>query len=281
MQQVPSIPSWHHPTTSLWLLPTFSPQIWCLANESRFHINQSVEGSVLVAVLQGLVPGVLYHAEVAATTSAGVGARSVPIPIRVGEFLAAPMGSGWPRSLLSAPTAVSHVSAAFPVQRDMGMAGGSSVARRLAAMARQPVFIASVGGTCWLILAAVAAWLYSRRRRKKELSHFTGTMGCHPWEPHLTIYHPNSIIRLSPCSILCLRTQWEAHGDSAWSPAILIPTSSRSRLPGSGTQVTALVFPPCSWDSQCIPSSHLLAGQPQVVVIHGWQTHGVVVAAAA
>ncbi|KAM9519817.1 roundabout homolog 3 [Guaruba guarouba] len=122
-------------------------RIWCLANESRFHINQSVEGSVLVAMLQGLVPGVLYHAEVAAATSAGVGARSVPIPIRV----------------------------VLPAQRDMGMVGGSSVAWRLAAVARQPVFIASVGGTCWLVLAAVAAWLYSRRRRKKELSHFTGS----------------------------------------------------------------------------------------------------------
>ncbi|XP_061332166.1 roundabout homolog 3 [Pezoporus flaviventris] len=155
-------------------------RIWCLANESRFHINQSVEGSVLVAMLQGLVPGVLYHAEVAATTSAGVGVRSVPIPIRVGEFLVAPMGSGWPRSLLSAPTAVSHVSAALPVQRDKGMAGGSSMAGRLAAVARQPVFIAGVGGTCWLILAAVAAWLYSRRRRKKELSHFTASFAYAP-----------------------------------------------------------------------------------------------------
>ncbi|XP_033925510.1 roundabout homolog 3 [Melopsittacus undulatus] len=127
-------------------------RIWCLANESRFHINQSVEGSVLVAMLQGLVPGVLYHAEVAAATSAGVGARSVPIPIRV----------------------------ALPVQWDMGMAGGSSVAGRLAAVARQPVFIAGVGGTCWLILAAVAAWLYSRRRRKKELSHFTTSFAYAP-----------------------------------------------------------------------------------------------------
>ncbi|KAK2517807.1 roundabout-like protein 2 [Columba livia] len=59
-------------------------QIWCLGNESRFHINQSVEGTVLATVLRGLVPGVPYHAEVAAATSAGVGARSVPIPIRIG-----------------------------------------------------------------------------------------------------------------------------------------------------------------------------------------------------
>ncbi|XP_030361101.1 roundabout homolog 3 [Strigops habroptila] len=127
-------------------------RIWCLANESRFHINQSVEGSVLAAVLRGLVPGVLYHAEVAAATSAGVGTRSVPIPIRV----------------------------ALPEQRDVGKVGGSSVAGRLAAVARQPLFIAGVGGTCWLILAAGAAWLYSRRRRKKELSHFTASFAYAP-----------------------------------------------------------------------------------------------------
>lgn len=62
-------------------------QIWCLGNESRFHINQSVEGTVLATELQGLVPGVPYHAEVAAATSAGVGARSAPVPIHIGETL--------------------------------------------------------------------------------------------------------------------------------------------------------------------------------------------------
>ncbi|XP_009474718.1 PREDICTED: roundabout homolog 2-like [Nipponia nippon] len=72
-------------------------RIWCLGNESRFHINQSVEGTVLATVLRGLVPGVPYRAEVAAATGAGVGARSAPVPIRIGESLvtaAAPMGGG-------------------------------------------------------------------------------------------------------------------------------------------------------------------------------------------
>ncbi|XP_065507964.1 roundabout homolog 3 [Caloenas nicobarica] len=127
-------------------------QIWCLGNESRFHINQSVEGTVLATVLRGLVPGVPYRAEVAAATSAGVGARSVPIPIRI------------------APLA----------ERDVGTAGGTSVAERVAAVARQPAFIAGVGGACWLILAALAAWLYSRRRRKKELSHFAASFAYTP-----------------------------------------------------------------------------------------------------
>lgn len=40
---------------------------------------------MLATVLRGLVPGVPYRAEVAAATGAGVGARSAPISIRIGE----------------------------------------------------------------------------------------------------------------------------------------------------------------------------------------------------
>ncbi|XP_042656481.1 roundabout homolog 3 [Tyto alba] len=127
-------------------------RIWCLGNESRFHINQSVEGTVLATVLRGLVPGVPYRAEVAAATGAGVGARSAPIPIRI----------------------------APPAEQDAGPAGGSSVAKRLAEVARQPAFIAGMGGACWVILAAFAAWLYGRRRRKKELSHFAASFAYTP-----------------------------------------------------------------------------------------------------
>ncbi|XP_028943301.1 roundabout homolog 3-like, partial [Antrostomus carolinensis] len=127
-------------------------RIWCLGNESRFHINQSVEGTVLATVLRGLVPGVPYHAEVAAATSAGVGTRSAPVPIRV----------------------------ALPVERDVGSARGSNMAERFAEVAKQPAFIAGVGGACWVILAAFAAWLYGRRRRKKELSHFTASFAYTP-----------------------------------------------------------------------------------------------------
>lgn len=151
---------------------------------------------MLATVLQGLVPGVPYRAEVAAATGAGVGARSAPIPIRIGESLvaaAAPMGGGggWqgsprvlgmaprhPRRCVPPPFPMSL--AAPPAERDAGLAGGSSMAERLAEVARQPAFIAGVGGACWVILAAFAAWLYGRRRRKKELSHFAGTGAATP-----------------------------------------------------------------------------------------------------
>ncbi|XP_053943004.1 roundabout homolog 3 [Cuculus canorus] len=134
-------------------------QIWCLGNESRFHINQSVEGTVLVAVLRGLVPGVPYHAEVAAATSAGIGVPSAPVPISI-----APL-----------------------VEQDTGPAGGSSVTEHLAEVARRPAFIAGVGGACWVVLTAFAIWVYSRRRRKKELSHFTASFTYTPTSKAMSV----------------------------------------------------------------------------------------------
>ena len=107
-----------------------------MGNESRFHINQSVEGTVLATVLRGLVPGVPYHAEVAAATGAGVGARSAPVPIRIGESLitaSAPMGGGWQGSLqcwgrvLGSPAGVSppfpHVACSPPSGAGCGAGG--------------------------------------------------------------------------------------------------------------------------------------------------------------
>lgn len=99
--------------------------------------------------------------------------------------------------------------AAPPAERDAGPAGRSSVAERLAEVARQPAFIAGVGGACWVILAAFAAWLYGRRRRKKELSHFAGTgegasPGTPPRSPTLAPITPPATHRLSLYSILRL-----------------------------------------------------------------------------
>lgn len=149
---------------------------------------------MLATVLRGLVPGVPYRAEVAAATGAGVGARSAPVPIRIGESLVAaavPMGGGVtgvaPVLGTAPPVCVPppFPFAAPPVEQDAGPAGGSGVAGRLAELARQPAFIAGVGGACWVILAALAAWLYGRRRRKKELSHFAGNGGrSPPRHPH-------------------------------------------------------------------------------------------------
>lgn len=174
---------------------------------------------MLATVLQGLVPGVPYRAEVAAATSAGVGARSAPVPIHIGESLiVTTVPHGW--GMMGSPTGVLGmapwhpagvslfpVSLAAPlVERDAGPAAGSSLTEHLAEVARQPAFIAGVGGACWVVLAAFAAWLYSRRRRKKELSHFTGTGGCYPWDPSPFTPHPSATHCPSLYSILCLHT---------------------------------------------------------------------------
>lgn len=58
------------------LLLTFSPQIWCLGNESRYHVNQSVDGSTFSVLISSLAPGIRYSVAVAASNGAGPGAKS-------------------------------------------------------------------------------------------------------------------------------------------------------------------------------------------------------------
>ncbi|XP_067419291.1 roundabout homolog 3 [Emydura macquarii macquarii] len=130
-------------------------RIWCLANESRFHLNASVEGTVRSAVLQGLVPGVLYRTQVAAVTSAGVGVRSAPVPIQIkpaSEQGSVPVGSG----------------------------ENVSLAEQIADVVKQPAFIAGIGGACWVILMCFSVWIYCRRKKRKELSHYTASFAYTP-----------------------------------------------------------------------------------------------------
>lgn len=62
-------------------------QIWCSANETRFQVNKSVDATIRSVVVGGLQTGVQYHVEVAAGTSAGVGVRSKPQLIILGNPL--------------------------------------------------------------------------------------------------------------------------------------------------------------------------------------------------
>uniref|UniRef100_A0AAY4B8C8 Roundabout, axon guidance receptor, homolog 2 (Drosophila) n=1 Tax=Denticeps clupeoides TaxID=299321 RepID=A0AAY4B8C8_9TELE len=59
-------------------------KIWCLGNESRFHVNKTVDVAIRSVILGGLQSGVQYRVEVAAGTSAGTGVRSEPQPIIIG-----------------------------------------------------------------------------------------------------------------------------------------------------------------------------------------------------
>ncbi|KAM8835136.1 roundabout homolog 2-like isoform 1-T1 [Synchiropus picturatus] len=116
-------------------------KIWCLANETRFHVNKSVDATIRSVVVGGLQAGVQYRVEVAAGTSAGVGVKSKSQLIILGAE-----------------------------QRDVmtGSEGNSSISD----VVKQPAFIAGLGGACWIVLMGFSAWLYWRRKKRKGLSNY-------------------------------------------------------------------------------------------------------------
>ncbi|XP_053125970.1 roundabout homolog 3 isoform X3 [Hemicordylus capensis] len=130
-------------------------RVWCLGNESRYHINKTVDGTLRSTVLQGLVPGMLYRTEVAAATSAGVGVRSAPITIQIKPL---------------------------PDQDSVSVNSGDSVslAEQITDVVKQPAFIAGIGGACWVILMCFSVWIYCRRKKRKELNHYTASFAYTP-----------------------------------------------------------------------------------------------------
>nr|XP_040038202.1 roundabout homolog 2-like isoform X2 [Gasterosteus aculeatus aculeatus] len=116
-------------------------KIWCLANETRFHVNKSVDATIRSVVVEGLQTGVQYHVEVAACTSAGVGEKSKPQLIILGAEL---------RDVMT------------------GSEGNNSISD----VVKQPAFIAGLGGACWIVLMGFSAWLYWRRKKRKGLSNY-------------------------------------------------------------------------------------------------------------
>ncbi|XP_035979178.1 roundabout homolog 3 isoform X3 [Halichoerus grypus] len=127
-------------------------QIWCLGNESRFHLNRSAAGWARSAVLRGLLPGLLYRTQVAAATSAGVGVASVPVSVQLPS----------------------------PPQSEPGLEVGPGLAERLARVLREPAFLAGSGAACGALLLGLCAVLYRRRRQRKELSHYTASFAYTP-----------------------------------------------------------------------------------------------------
>ncbi|XP_043928373.1 roundabout homolog 2 isoform X16 [Protopterus annectens] len=123
-------------------------KIWCLGNETRFHINKTVDAAIRSVMIGGLFPGIQYRVEVAASTSAGVGVKSEPQPIIIG----------------------SH--------RDVIMTGAgnnNSITEQITDVVKQPAFIAGIGGACWVILMGFSIWLYWRRKKRKGLSNYAVT----------------------------------------------------------------------------------------------------------
>uniref|UniRef100_A0A8C9W2Z4 Roundabout2-like n=1 Tax=Scleropages formosus TaxID=113540 RepID=A0A8C9W2Z4_SCLFO len=147
-QQVTVLSLGSHNSTSIsvsWDPPPLDHQngiiqeykIWCLANETRFHVNKTVDAAIRSVVVGGLQAGVQYRVEVAASTSAGVGVRSEPRPILIG-----PETPGEKNSISD--------------------------------VVKQPAFIAGIGGACWIVLMGFSTWLYWRRKKRKGLSNYAG-----------------------------------------------------------------------------------------------------------
>ncbi|XP_035390171.1 roundabout homolog 2 isoform X3 [Electrophorus electricus] len=123
-------------------------RIWCLGNETRFHVNKTVDAAIRSVVVGGLQVGVLYRVEVAASTSAGVGVKSEPQPIVIGKDV-----------------------------RDVIVSGNknNSITEQISDVVKQPAFIAGIGGACWVILMGFSIWLYWRRKKRKSLSNYAVT----------------------------------------------------------------------------------------------------------
>ncbi|XP_068507421.1 roundabout homolog 2 isoform X11 [Syngnathus scovelli] len=123
-------------------------KIWCLANETRFHVNKTVDAAIRSVVVGGLQVGVVYRVEVAASTSAGVGVKSEPQSIIIGK-----------------------------ASQDVIIHGNrnNSITEQITDVVKQPAFIAGIGGACWVILMGFSIWLYWRRKKRKGLSNYAVT----------------------------------------------------------------------------------------------------------
>uniref|UniRef100_A0A8C6X8E3 Roundabout guidance receptor 3 n=1 Tax=Naja naja TaxID=35670 RepID=A0A8C6X8E3_NAJNA len=147
-------------------------RVWCLGNESRYHINKTVDGTIRSTVLMGLIPGMIYRTEVAAATSAGIGVRSTPVTIQIQPL---------------------------PDQDTVPVDNGDSVslAEQITGVVKQPAFIAGIGGACWVILMCFSVWIYCRRKKRKEMSHYTASFA---YTPAVSFPHTDGPARVGSSS---------------------------------------------------------------------------------
>uniref|UniRef100_A0AAQ4PRG9 Roundabout, axon guidance receptor, homolog 3 (Drosophila) n=1 Tax=Gasterosteus aculeatus aculeatus TaxID=481459 RepID=A0AAQ4PRG9_GASAC len=149
--------SWEPPPSEMQNGVIQEYKVWCFGggdNQTRYYINRTVDGSTLSAALKGLMPGLLYQVEVAAVTSAGIGTRSQPVSVLISE--------------------------STDTQTDVEVNAG--LAEQITDVVKQPAFIAGIGGACWVILMGFSVWIYCRRKKRKELSHYTASFAYTPAE---------------------------------------------------------------------------------------------------
>ncbi|KAM4743417.1 roundabout homolog 2 isoform 2-T2 [Anableps anableps] len=142
--------SWEPPPHNVQTGIILEYKVWCLSSNAESQINRTVDGSVLSILLTGLQPGVQYMVAVAAVTSLGVGALSLPVSL-----------------LLAQPVEVKKGSEL-------------SIGEQIADVIRQPAFIAGLGVAAWMVLMGFSGWLYCRHRRRKQLGHYTTSFAYTP-----------------------------------------------------------------------------------------------------
>ncbi|XP_047463471.1 roundabout homolog 1-like isoform X2 [Mugil cephalus] len=121
-------------------------KIWCLGNESRYHVNQSVDGSTFSVLISSLAPGIRYSVEVAASNGAGPGVKS--------------------------DVAFFQLDSAGQM---MDISEERDTLSQISDVVKQPAFIAGIGATCWLVLMIFSVWLYRHRKKRSGLSStYTG-----------------------------------------------------------------------------------------------------------
>ncbi|XP_013869565.1 roundabout homolog 1 isoform X2 [Austrofundulus limnaeus] len=181
-------------------------KVWCLGNESRYHINRTVDGSTLSMLIPSLIPGIRYSVEVAASTSAGPGVKS-----EVTYF---------------------QLDSSGRISDTMNQE--NPLSQQISDVVKQPAFIAGIGAACWIILMVFSIWLYRHRKKRNGLSSsyagirkvpsftFTPTayqrggegvssagrpgllnMGDSATQPWLADTWPNSCSNHNDCSINC------------------------------------------------------------------------------
>uniref|UniRef100_A0A3B5LT76 Roundabout, axon guidance receptor, homolog 3 (Drosophila) n=1 Tax=Xiphophorus couchianus TaxID=32473 RepID=A0A3B5LT76_9TELE len=143
--------SWEPPPHNVQTGIILEYKVWCLSGDAESQINRTVDGSVLSILLTGLLPDVQYTVAVAAVTSLGVGALSLPVSLLVAQQ---------------------------PVEVKKG--GELSLAEQIASVIRQPAFIAGLGVAAWLVLMGSGGLLYCRHRRRKQLGHYTTSFAYTP-----------------------------------------------------------------------------------------------------
>ncbi|KAM9385182.1 roundabout homolog 2-like [Pholidichthys leucotaenia] len=157
--------SWEPPPSDMQNSIIQEYRVWCVGsgsdNQTYHSVNKTVDGNTLSTMLKGVVPGVLYQVEVAAVTGAGIGTRSQPVSI-----------------LTKLPA--EQPSIASGGSGNGGEESSVSLAEQITDVVKQPAFIAGIGGACWVILMGFSVWIYCRRKKRKELSHYATSFAYTP-----------------------------------------------------------------------------------------------------